>query len=89
MKKILLLAVLFIFTALGLHFYSSPAIAANGQTSNDDQEFATVDTAPGADGYGTNAINVRRERVNSKWKQVWFSIAGSGVMTVTLQFKKD
>ena len=85
MKKILLLTMLFIFTALVLQ-YSSPVMAANSQSTGENYEYATVDTAPPAAGYFTNTVNARRVKDKSKFHQIYFSIGGSGTMTVTLQF---
>lgn len=58
---------------------------ANKQTGDSQYEYATVDTAPGAGGYFTRIID--SDKISSVWKRLYFSIRGSGVMTVTLQFK--
>lgn len=67
--------------------------AANSQSSNASYEYATVNTDPGAlatDVYGTNEINPKylSKVGTSGATNIWFSIGGSGVMTVTLQFKR-
>lgn len=59
---------------------------ANSQSSTDDYEYATVDTAPGADGYFTNEVSIRKQSDRAD-RKVWFSVRGTGSMTVTLQFK--
>lgn len=56
---------------------------ANSQSSGEYKEYATVDTAPAAAGYWTNEIVLREKKV----QHVFFSIRGTGVMTITLQFK--
>jgi hypothetical protein len=56
---------------------------ANSQASGTYKEYATVDTTPGADGYWTNSISLRVKKLT----QVFFSIRGTGVATVTLQFR--
>ena len=57
-------------------------IAANSQSSGNRYEYATVDTDPAAAGYWTETVNLRR--VSSQ--QIYFSVRGTGSMTVTLQF---
>lgn len=56
---------------------------ANDRSSSEYYEYGTVDTAPEADGYFTNAISLK----NKKVAQVYFSLRGTGTITVTLQFK--
>jgi len=56
---------------------------ANSKVTNEYYEYATVDVAPGTDGYYTESINVRRKKVT----KIYFSLRGSGVMTVKAQFK--
>jgi len=79
-KRVFLISLISIFFLITL---TSFAFGANSQASTDFYEYATVDTAPGASGYGTNAVNIR----STHEKHAWFSIRGTGVMTVTLQFK--
>ena len=57
---------------------------ANAKSTNDYYQYATVDTAPGAAGYYTNAVGIRQKRLV---RTIWFSIRGAGQMSVTLQFK--
>ena len=57
-------------------------MSVNSQSSAGRYEYATVDTDPAAAGYWTNEINPRGKSQN----QVYFSLRGSGSMTVTLQF---
>ena len=56
---------------------------ANVKTSSDFLEYATVDTAPSAGGFATNPVDMRLKKI----QQMFFSIRGTGVATVTLQFK--
>lgn len=56
---------------------------ANSQTSGDYKEYATVNTTPPAEGYWTNQLGLRRKKI----AYAFFSIRGTGVATVTLQFK--
>lgn len=66
---------------------------ANSNKSGDYYEYATVDTAPGASGFWTNAVKMRKKGLGDKDKMV-FSIRSTDVdasatdtVTVTLQFK--
>ena len=56
---------------------------ANSRSSRDYYEYATVDTAPGADGYFTNAVSLRQKDIH----HIFFSLRGTGTIDVTLQFK--
>lgn len=56
---------------------------ANTKASGEYYEYATVDTTPGASGYFTNAINPRKNSIG----KLFFSIRGTGTITVVLQFK--
>ena len=61
---------------------------ANAQASNDYYEYATVDTAPGASGYWTNEVSIRRKDL----RMLFFSVRETGAsatfdVTITLQFK--
>ena len=56
---------------------------ANSNSVGDYKEYVTVDTAPGADGFWTNPIGLRDRHIS----YMFFSIRGTGVVTVTLQFK--
>jgi len=85
LRAISVLSVLIILV-IGLVFTPSFSFAANSQATHNNYEYATVDTAPGASGYGTNEVKVRKKSSRQN-QQVWFSIRGTGVMTVTLQFK--
>jgi hypothetical protein len=60
---------------------------ANSRTSSDRREEASVDTDPGANGYGCNAVAPSRLPVQNK-KEVMFYIKSiaSGA-TITLQWK--
>ena len=60
---------------------------ANGRTSNQYAEQATVDTAPGSSGYFTNSINPRQLGKHRGIREIYFSVRGTGKMAVTLQFK--
>ena len=56
---------------------------ANSKNTTDYKAYATVDTAPAAGGYWTGPISMR----DLKEERTFFSVRGTGVMTVTLQFK--
>lgn len=56
-------------------------------SANTFREYATVDTAPGASGYYTNSVNPRQLHKNTGASEIYFSIKGTGSMSVTLQFK--
>lgn len=85
MKKLFLFTMFIIF--MGLEFsFCNITIAANSQSRGENYEYATVDTAPGASGYATETVNARKVRKKSQFREIWFSIGGSGTMTVTLQF---
>jgi len=63
---------------------------ANSRTSADYREQATVDTAPASGGYFTNAINpkqLNKGTTNKGARVIYFSVRGTGQMTVTLQFR--
>lgn len=71
---------------------------ANSQSSGTRYEYATVDTAPGAAGYGTQEISLRELKKTKKTTdRVYFSIreyeadssgaSDTSVITVNLQFK--
>ncbi len=57
---------------------------ANARTTDDYYQYATVDSAPGAGGYFTNAVGIRQLK---GVEAIHFSIRGSGQMNVTLQFR--
>ena len=57
-------------------------MSVNSQSSGSRYEYATVDSDAPAAGYWTNEVNPKRKSQN----QVYFSVRGSGSMTVTLQF---
>jgi len=57
---------------------------ANAKTTDDYYQYATVDSAPAAAGYWTNAVGIRQLK---GVESIWFSIRGTGEMNVTLQFK--
>ena len=59
---------------------------ANSQTSSNFYEYATVNVAPPAAGYASEAVDTRALRKLSV-ERIFFSIRGSGQATVTLQFK--
>ena len=64
---------------------------ANLRSTGPGKEYATVDTAPGADGYWTNPVSMRAKGVGN---QLFFSIRDGGgsaawAATLTLQFKCD
>jgi len=59
---------------------------ANSRLTSDYYEYATVDTAPGASGYATNLIKIRQKTGKIDGK-VYFSIRGTFVATITVQFK--
>ena len=56
---------------------------ANSKATSDFIQYATVDTDPGATGYYTAELNLR----GKKTTVVYFSVRGTGSMTVVLQFK--
>ncbi|MFW6246752.1 MAG: hypothetical protein ACOC22_01055 [bacterium] len=63
---------------------------ANSKISGEYKEYASVDTAPGADGYWTNIVNMRVKNLNF----MFFSIRDGGAEAaasgkVTLQFRCD
>lgn len=72
---------------------------ANSKDSGTHHEYATVDTAPGAAGYGTEEISLRELKTKSKkiFDRVYFSIreyeadssgaSATSDITVNLQFK--
>ena len=62
-------------------------MSVNSRTSDSFHEYATVNVDPGASGYYTNAISIRAIKGNRQAEHVYFSIRGTGTMTVTLQFK--
>jgi len=79
MKKLLIFATL-VFSAILF-------MSVNSRTSDTFHEYATVNADPGASGYYTNEISIRRVLANSQAEYIYFSIRGTGTMTVTLQFK--
>ena len=58
---------------------------ANSKTTSDYIQYATVDTDPGGNGYFTDELNLR----GKKMTVVYFSVRGTGTMTVVLQFKGE
>lgn len=84
--RVLILCFLVIYIVIG-PYPQSEVFAANSQTNTDNNKFATVDTAPGAAGYFTAEVNIRKASDRGE-RKVFFSIGGTGVMTITLQFKR-
>lgn len=71
---------------------------ANAKSSSEFYEYATVDTAPDADGYFTNEVRPRYLRLKKKVDKIFFSIremdtdlsaaaSDASSVTVLLQFK--
>lgn len=59
---------------------------ANSKDTGPDREFATVDTDPGGTGYFTNPVSGRaKQKLGSD--ALFFSVKGTGSMTISLQFK--
>ena len=59
---------------------------ANSRSTIPDTEYATVDTDPGSEGYFTNAVSGRaKKKLGSE--AIFFSVKGSGDMSISLQFK--
>jgi hypothetical protein len=56
---------------------------ANSKSNGDRYAYATIDTAPGADGYWSDAVSM----TNKNTKAIFFSQRGGGSATVTIQFK--
>lgn len=56
---------------------------ANSRSSAHRHEYASIDTAPGTDGYWCNEVSMAEKRVN----QLFWSRRGAGIGTVTIQFK--
>ena len=62
---------------------------ANSKNSSEFHKYATVDTAPDANGYWTDIIQPRKDKI----KKMYFSIrettddSSASVMTVKLQFR--
>lgn len=57
---------------------------ANLKITTDYKQYATVNAAPGGTGFFTDELNLREK----EQKVVYFSVAGTGTMTVVLQFKR-
>jgi len=79
MKKLLIL--------ISLLFSVILFMSVNSRTSDSFHEYATVNVDPGASGYYTNPISIRAIKGNRQAEHVYFSIRGTGSMTITLQFK--
>lgn len=62
---------------------------ANSKSNNDYYHYATVDADPTASGYFCDPVNPEtiHRKYNFNLMYVFFSVRGSGSMTVTLQFK--
>lgn len=75
---------LLIISLIGLLF-----VSLNSVSTTDYHTYATVDTDPGAPGYYTGEVSIRRAKGNRKAESVYFSNRGTGSMTVTLQYKCD
>lgn len=56
---------------------------ANTKLNGDRYRYASIDTAPGADGYWSDAISMSSVRVDA----LFASVSGGGSATVTLQYK--
>jgi len=72
---------------IALLFLAMLFMSVNSVTSHDLHEYATVDTDPAAAGFWTNEVSIRVAKSNRRADEVYFSIRGTGLMTVTLQFK--
>lgn len=59
---------------------------ANAKNSGDSNEFITVDTAPGVDGYWTNSIMARFKNVDRLFFSIREEVATASAV-VTLQYK--
>ena len=57
---------------------------ANSKSNSDRHAYATIDTAPGADGYWCDSVSPAKKNATP----MWFSYGGGGVATVTLQFQR-
>ena len=77
-----------LFIVLFCFVLVNPLFGANSQSSGATYEYATVDTDPSTNGYFTNTVIPKVVRKKSQFGQIWFSVGGSGTMTVTLQFKR-
>lgn len=82
MKKLIFISMI-IFLSFGICF------ADNDTSTTDYHEYATVDTDPGVTAYGTNEIIIAEKMFRKTDGKVFFSVRGSGVMTVTVQSKCD
>jgi hypothetical protein len=60
-------------------------ISVNSRNSQSNFEVATVDTAPGTEGYWTRSTNASTAGTNGR-DNITFFISGTGSMTVTIQF---
>ena len=56
---------------------------ANSKSNGDRYAYATIDTAPGADGYWCDSVSMSSKNT----KAMFFSRRGGGTATVTIQFK--
>ena len=56
---------------------------ANSKLNGNRYSYATVDAAPGADGYWCNSVSM----TSKDTKAIFFSQRGGGVATVTIQFR--
>ena len=56
---------------------------ANSVSNSDRLAYATIDTAPGADGYWCNSVSMSKKNATP----LFFSRRGTGVGTVTLQYQ--
>ena len=73
MKKVI--GLLVVLVALTL-------LSVNSTNSGGRYEYATVDTDAAAAGYWTEEVNPKRKSQS----QVYFSVRGTGTITITLQF---
>ena len=58
---------------------------ANSKSNGDRYSYATIDTAPGADGYWCDSVSMSKKNAGC----LFFSYGGGGVATVTLQFQRQ
>ena len=56
---------------------------ANSQVTSDRYRYASIDTAPGADGYWSQSVSMSQVKAGP----IWFSRSGGGTATVHLQYK--
>lgn len=56
---------------------------ANTKSNGERYAYATIDTAPGADGYWCDSVSMTAKNT----KAIFFSYRGGGSATVTIQFR--